>query len=851
MTAGKKQKATLDRTKLILKNLIYFAKLQENRSLPDWWHKWLKNSRNNYLKVELIGRKLRVTYTINAIKHFVIENIEQGIIENPDLVELDEEEEKKDRVAYILNKQLESLKIGKRTVKRKDRTPEAEIYLDDLSDTIITNWESSIGNLLSIFERSFKKIYIENEQIDSQEIDPLRQFKNRIPSEFDLLDREFFEERAGEQEENNQILELRSATWSFVINGHYIERDCQQKALKLAKKLSFYRNISFLIIRGMPGAGKTALLKWLVYQLSNENRIVLQKNEEIQNYIRNLNQFSKDNNKQHFYLLTEELFRDESLIENLRKNELQFPLTIISTTRLNEDRQESKLTKYTNNIKNIDLKLSSIERSRIVNSIKAKDSKVRERIDKEKLEFSRLIENSDSMLVLMLQLSEGKRFDQIIADVIKKLPNDDNCPIYQVFGLICSSYQYHVAVYRDVIYLCLQEKYSREAISRAIESSIRRELKGLVHETVINRGDFQGFATVHELIAETAIREAKSHDEHKEYLAYPTDLLEIHLENVIENKRLDPQVEPHIRWFLHTLRALCARSPEDLNKVRQLLNRYSENIKLLQHDTTIMRLASWANMYAVAGLKSEKERCIDALIATKPQDSKENDRKLSEIARKYSPEQIKQLIKESTASFKHNPHDFHLCPKFFKLVKDRGSSQQKRKTIDFANWWLKRHDDDDNVRSIYLSFVRRFGMKEQKGDAINTAFRWVEDHRNDTSVRTQYLVLVENCGTNEQKKDAFSSTTRWLEQHLDNIDVRQKFLSLIEKWEANTRKQIEDIVDDNNILEIYLALKQKWEIYDRKQEQNEIRDAVSWLEIAPDNPNARVNYLTWVEKSGI
>ena len=219
MTARKKEKPTLDKTKLILKNLILFAKLQEERSLPDWWYKWLKNSRNNYLKVELIGRKLRVTYTINAIKHFILENIEQGIRENPNFVELDRGKNTEQIRNIFKEEYLSSLKIGKKTIKRQGGSPEAEIYLDYLNVAIIDKWKSPIDELLSIFEKGFEKVYIENDRIDQQEINPLKQIKNRIPSEFDLLDRGFFEERAGVKEENNQILKLRSATWSFIIHG--------------------------------------------------------------------------------------------------------------------------------------------------------------------------------------------------------------------------------------------------------------------------------------------------------------------------------------------------------------------------------------------------------------------------------------------------------------------------------------------------------------------------------------------------------------------------------------------------------------------------------------------------------
>ena len=797
----------------LLEDLILLAEAKEK---PSW-----RNKAKKPLTVKLTQNSLIVTFTISALVK-LIENDRYNNKLNSNSVE--------SSIKFLKN----FLGILKLPQNQQGQTQQGTIEL----------WHNELNENLEQFDRECAEKRREKNTTKSAS---WKQVKNRIPSEFDLLDREFFEERKGEV----KILKLHSATWSLITEGHYIKRDSQKETLEVARKLSSCRSISFLIIRGIPGAGKTALMRWLVYQLYNEGHVVLQKNQEVQNCIRTLKKFSQvyniDNKTQHFYLLTEELFRDKSLVDELQKEEFSFPLTIISTTRLNEDRQK-RLSKYPN-IEKIDLKLLDVEKNRIVDSIKEKYPEAKARLaEKTDLELSKLKENSSSMLVLMLELSEGKPFDLIIADIIKRLFDKKDSPLYKVFGLICSSYQYNVVVYPEVFSLCLPE-CTLEAINLAIDNDIERQLKGIVHKTVGNRNDFEGFATVHELIAETAIKEAKDHYEHEDYKPYPTNLLEIHLEKVIP--RLDAQQEPNIRWFIHILRALSDRSPENLDIVHKLLNRYSENIKLLQHNTTITRWASWANMYAAAGLKSEEERCINALIATKPQDSMENDRKLSEIARKSSPEAIKQLIKESTTSFEQYPDDFHLCPKFFKLVEDYGNPQQKRKTIIFATYWLKQHDDDNNVRSNYLSFVKKFGTRPQKKDAIDTTFKWLKDHRNDTSVRARYLGLVEKCGTNEHKQDTFSDTTEWLDEHPDNFNIRQKYLSFIRKWETNTQKKIRDIVNDNNILEIYLALEQKWKIDDRQQKKNEIVYAADWLELAPNDIDARVKYLSLIQQSGI
>ncbi len=117
-----------------------------------------------------------------------------------------------------------------------------------------------------------------------------------------------------------------------------------------------------LLIRGQPGAGKTALMQWLAYELSGQNRIVLQKKREDPYWLEPLGEFF-DQINQHFYLIADDLFRDDSILEELDRNELQFPLTLIGTTRFNEDQQD-KLRLRGYRIEYLDLELSPYNFSR-------------------------------------------------------------------------------------------------------------------------------------------------------------------------------------------------------------------------------------------------------------------------------------------------------------------------------------------------------------------------------------------------------------------------------------------------------------------------------------------------------
>jgi hypothetical protein len=189
--------------------------------------------------------------------------------------------------------------------------------------------------------------------------------------------------------------------------------------------------------------------------------------------------------KQHFYLIADDLFRDASILDELDRNELQFPLTLIGTTRLNEDQQD-KLRMRGYRIEYLDLELSpspeSQEKERILERIRQQDPEAKARLDlKTPAELEKLMA-APSMLVLMLQLSEGKRFDLIVADIIKRLPSEEDYPVYQVFGVICSFYQYGIITPpKSCPYVCRNTLETQFGMWLICIHPEHPELKGLVN----------------------------------------------------------------------------------------------------------------------------------------------------------------------------------------------------------------------------------------------------------------------------------------------------------------------------------------------------------------------------------
>jgi hypothetical protein len=656
------------------------------------------------------------------------------------------------------------------------------------------------GEILARFEQKCHDWNAQNEAKSSK--DPWTRVRHFVPPEFDLLDQTFFQKRRGGE---SRILKLPSAAknWSLITQGSYIERDQQGEALALAEELAEYSGISLLLIRGEPGAGKTALMQWLAYELSRQERIVLQRKTEAPYWLDPLWKFSEQIGEQHFYLIVDDLFRDASILDELDRNELQFPLTLIGTTRLNEDQQD-KLLMRGYRIKHLDLELSpspeSQEKERILARICQQDPEAKARLDKMTLAQREKLMAAPSMLVLMLQLSEGKPFDLIVADIIKRLPSEEDYPVYQVFGVICSFYQYGIITPAGVLPSCLPG-YSKKAVRDVVDFARNAELKGLVN--TISKGGYEGLATIHELIAQTAIT-VKYPRSRGENLPYSPNSLEDHLRAAIQ--ALDATKETHRYWAVRGLRLLAIHGQANL--VHQVLNDYSNQIQTLQQRGKLSDLSYWAKLYEAMGLLTERDRCISAILSTKPQnESQWTDWLLViETIESFVTNQQKQkVIAQTTAWLQNYPLHLKVRIAYILLAKKPRTLEQWREalaqaTIDHLAVWLQHHPENISVREKYLrlGLIERNGTVEQKQEAITQTARWLQHHPEDTRIRRSYLILLANVGEEiADIESMISQQWQWLmQQQRVELSLWNAFLSVLH-YSYRAFEYPESILADN------------------------------------------------------
>jgi len=705
--------------------------------------------------------------------------------------------------------------------------------------------------ILARFEKKCQDWNAQKEAKSSK--DPWTRVRYFVPPEFDLLDQTFFQKRQGGE---SRILKLPSAAknWSLITQDSYIERDQQGEVLGLAEELAKYSGISLLLIRGEPGAGKTAVMQWLAYKLSttSQKRVLQTKKEDLY-WLERLEVFSEQIEKQHFYLIADDLFRDASILDELDRNELQFPLTLIGTTRLNEDQQD-KLGMGKYRIEYLDLELSpspeSQEKERILERIRQQDPEAKARLDqKTPAELEKLMA-APSMLVLMLQLSEGKPFDLIIADIIKRLPSEEDYPVYQIFGVICSFYQYGIFTPAGVLPSCLPE-YSKKAVRDVVDFARDAELKGLVN--TISKGGYEGLATIHELIAQTAMS-VKYPRSPGENLPYSCNSLEDHLRAAIQ--ALDASEETHKRWVYHGLRLLAINGKAAL--VRQVISDYPDQIQFLQQGGRISDWSHLAKMYEAAGLLAERDRCLNAILSTEPQSSWEWEYGLSLIERLGTNQQKQEAISQTSTWLEAHPENWLVRRQYIVLVEKQGTLEQKQKEIAQTTTWLQQHSEDYHVRTQYLALIEQCGTTQQKQQAIAQTDTWLQQHSKDTYVRTKYLALIEQYGTPEQKKQAIAQTTTWLQQHPEDHHVRYKYLALIGHCGTTQQKQqaigaqttawLQQHPEDVSVRTQYLAL--IGQCGTQEQKEQAIAQTDTWLQKHPEDVSVRENYLALIRQCG-
>ncbi|MBE9138949.1 caspase family protein [Nodosilinea sp. LEGE 07088] len=635
-------------------------------------------------------------------------------------------------------------------------------------------------------------------------------------STYIVFDEDFLRQQGERQEAS--ILKLRTATWALITQGNYIDRDQQDDLMGAAEQLRDFRGISLILLRGEPGSGKTALQKWIAYKLLQEKHLILIKQEENSNWLQILREFSKKVNGQHFYVVIDNIFRHESVLEGLEQSPLPFSFTLIGTTRPSEDYHEN-LIGLGYQIKLINIKRpSKSEKRRIVFKV-SQDPEVNARLARMSSADKSMLMNAPSMLVLMLQLTEGKPFEQVIAEIIKSLPNSSQYPAYQIFGLICSFYQHGISVPSELLLPCL-DKSSEEAVYRVIDSIEIGELSGLVCRSY--KKESFNLGVMHELIAQKALelRYKPRHDDNPPY-SYPG--LFQHFCKIVEF--LNPYNENHRIWLSNALFLLVKR---DAEAVRKILTKHTKKVTELQNKNTITNWLVWKKIYEELHWCDEQLRCQNEILSALPVNSAEGTYWLS-------------------------------------LVEKNGDFRRKQEAMSEILGLLRSHQENRDLYSKYLAFVRKHGSFEQQQQAVALTDQWLQDHPYALEVCKTYFILLDKMGEKDKVyqliTDKIEWMSGWLQIYPEDQNMLKQFRTLIRDHglpeqqnilKQRLKNQVTDLFNksegDRELLIKYLSLTKRSGTFEEIQKA--IQETVSWLEDYPDDSNVRVSGLVLIKEQG-
>ncbi|BAY34616.1 hypothetical protein NIES2107_65210 [Nostoc carneum NIES-2107] len=589
---------------------------------------------------------------------------------------------------------------------------------------------------------------------------------NFLPEGFETL-KKIFLAKEGKRSEG-RLLKIAEANWSLIINKNYIERDNQQQWLQIAKDLAEFEGISLLLIKGNPGAGKTAVMYWLAHQLFEEDHLIIvptnKRNEVDSGWLEQLYKFSDRHQEKHFYIIVDDIFRNSSILEDLKQVEYKFPLTLIATTRINEN-QENYFGKSGDlRIETVDIgKPSEREKDRIIEKIR-EDKNGAERLSKiEETKLQELRQHDVEMLVFMLELSEGKGFDQIIADVIQQL-NNVNQTVYKVYEVICTFGQYNIHLAEEIIALLLPNT-SIVDVNTIVQGTENSYLSGLINR-FFTRYEYYAFITIHELIAYHTIQSAYSQ---RNPFYNPTSI-ENYLKISLQNFNIN--YTSHIRWISYCLKSL-ANQKDKTHFLKDILRQYEKQIQDLQEGATVATLYSWFEIYKKLEIIEDQNKCKDKILNTSPKSGPDWFYWLSVIDKFGDIQQKLDAVIKITHVLQHNSTLFekgkdqgwrirkiHLkLIRENKLVEEKLLSQDDfQQVIKMTVKWLSRKDDWQ-VRKYYLLLISKNGNTEQQQEAIINTNKFLNNYPKywvNNSVLHPYLELVKRKGYQQDKQEAIS-----------------------------------------------------------------------------------------------
>jgi hypothetical protein len=561
--------------------------------------------------------------------------------------------------------------------------------------------------------------------------------------------------------------------WGIIKAEGLIERDQRKEVMEVFS--SAPTRLETICITGQMGDGKSSFAWDLAAKVATKlNCWLLQVvHPSAQAWIILENALLKNGHKP-VIVLVDDLFRDSSFVDALRKMRNDLPIRIIATSRLNEIPNHNVPPGFQTVRLNPP---SAIEKQQLLERLGKSDLTDKQR---------RRLFNEKNWLVMMIELTSSKILPDFIDQLLGKLRSDDEA--YRAYEYICLAGQFDLFFPEDLLNL-LDEKNFYRLTKKA-------SLSGLVFSELSNQGTTL-LRPSHAMIAETAF-EIYNHNPisflgrilfkirpdsqlHREFFYSLTLNLSLrgHLTPIQTLFRAKAEGD----YFRHILNQ--SRHIEVFNNVRPLLEILKDDQLLksvLQNalETIPQNGSDWIAKlnYVVFEAQYALQNNLDQV-----QEWLEinDDRAVLErylvLVDKYGEnEHIDLALKTGFKCFE-TPYDGELIAGYLNLLRKGKSQDQIDIALKNVNTWFETQYNG-LAFIAYINLLSARGSIEQIRSAIESMRSWVEVDEEKVLVLRGYLVLVRTYGSLEQVKVALSNAHLWLNAHNDSF-VYENYIKLL------------------------------------------------------------------------
>ena len=505
------------------------------------------------------------------------------------------------------------------------------------------------------------------------------------------------------------------------------------------------------------------------------------------------------------FILVDDIYRDEDraiLVEVLSDLGETLPVTIIATTPSFADRTGSiRENSYLDKLPAVspdrlsDQELARLRQMPIVANMSAK-------------KFKQLSETR-KILVVLLQLTEGKPIDEILLATAERLKSKFT-DTYRAWSVVVLFGGHNLPVPGSILELIIGKPH--------FSDSLRENPRKVGSEGIIFPSSYpfkEGWFAGHLLIARFAFRVEFS------------DTLQSTCQMAVQ--AASPSDPEHALFLGRMLRFLSSGTPTERNLAIRLLTSHEAMLRCLAVAFPDA-MADWAVAFLNLGRNDIAEECLIAAKPSTPGKAQSVIRGLEQL-RKTSA-----AMRVAGAWCDSHPNDSYIRTSYLALLERNGKPGQVKQGIAQTAAWLAKHVDNANVRRFYLGLVERKGGPGQLEQAIAQTAAWLAEHVDNTDVRTFYLGLVERNGEPGQVKQAITQTAAWLAKHVDDTYVRTFYLGLVERKGgpgqvkqgiAQTAAWLAKHVDDTDVRTFYLGLVER--NADKQDLDLAVRNTDAWL----------------------